>query len=245
MKITIPKPCHENWETMTPEEKGRFCSVCSKTVRDFTLASDQEIIEVLSHSSEDICGNFYESQLNRNLHYSYINSVFMKFAVGFILTAGGLVSVNAQQKKPHDTLQTEEIKDVVLYRVYGHKNEKKLLGSTTVIPGNLLVNNQQNEVQEQSIGKVAVPSIQKEIAAPPTMMRGGMSSVYRGNGEPVYVLDGKVVDHTTFVNLDQNVIKDIKVLNASQASKFFNGKAQNGIIFIKTKKKSKDSKIKR
>jgi hypothetical protein len=244
MKITIPKPCHENWETITPEEIGRFCSVCSTTVRDFTLASDQEIIEVLSHSSEDICGNFYESQLNRHLHYSYINSVFMKFAVGFILTAGGLVSVNAQQKKPHDTLQTEEIKDVVLSGVYAHKNEKKILGSTTVIPGNLLLNNQQNDVQKQLIGK-GIPSVQKETAAHRTMMRGAMSSVYRGNGEPVYVLDGKVVDHTTFVNLDQNVIKDIKVLNASQASKFFNGKAQNGIIFIKTKKKSKDSKIKR
>ncbi|MDV7699212.1 hypothetical protein N6B72_20015 [Chryseobacterium soli] len=244
MKITIPKPCHENWDMMTPEEKGRFCSVCSTTVRDFTLASDQEIIEVLSHSSKDICGNFYESQLNRHLHYSYINSVFMKFAVGFILTVGGLVSVQAQQNKPHDTLQTEEIKDIVIHRVYGHKNEKKILGSTTVIPGNLLANTPKNEVQTQLIGK-GVTSIQKENTANRTMMRGGMSSVYRSNGEPVYVLDGKVVDHTTFVNLDQNLIKDVKVLNAVQASKFFDGKAQNGIIFIKTKKKSKDRNIKR
>lgn len=96
MKITIPTPCHENWEAMTPEEKGRFCSVCSKTVRNFTVATDDEIIDVFSNSTEEICGNFYESQLNRNLQYSSINSVLLKFAAGFILTTAGLVSVQAQ-----------------------------------------------------------------------------------------------------------------------------------------------------
>lgn len=45
MKITIPKPCDEKWESMTPQEKGRFCAVCSKTVRDFTNDSDDEILD--------------------------------------------------------------------------------------------------------------------------------------------------------------------------------------------------------
>ncbi|MCW1961582.1 TonB-dependent receptor plug domain-containing protein [Chryseobacterium viscerum] len=97
MKITIPKPCHENWNAMSPDEKGRFCSVCSKTVRDFRRADDDEIIDVFSRTSEEICGNFNPSQLNRDLNYSYINSLLMKFAVGVMLTTGGIVSVNAQE----------------------------------------------------------------------------------------------------------------------------------------------------
>ncbi|WP_294302493.1 hypothetical protein [uncultured Chryseobacterium sp.] len=31
-KIKIAKPCTENWELMSPQEKGRFCSVCYKCV---------------------------------------------------------------------------------------------------------------------------------------------------------------------------------------------------------------------
>jgi len=107
MKIILPKPCHEKWESMTQQEKGRFCAVCSKTVRDFTNNSDDEILDYFSdHSSQNICGNFYESQLNRNMQYSIINSLFSKFAIGFILTAGGIVSVNAQEK---DSVKTSAL----------------------------------------------------------------------------------------------------------------------------------------
>ncbi|MBO6185826.1 MAG: TonB-dependent receptor plug domain-containing protein [Chryseobacterium sp.] len=98
MKITLPKPCQENWETMTSQKKGRFCAACSKTVRDFTKDSDDEILDFFSDSSsQNVCGNFYESQLNRNMQYSFINSLFSKFAIGFILTTSGIVSTNAQE----------------------------------------------------------------------------------------------------------------------------------------------------
>ncbi|PWN72029.1 hypothetical protein C1631_005305 [Chryseobacterium phosphatilyticum] len=109
MKITVPQPCNEKWEAMTPEEKGRFCTVCSKTVRDFREAHDDEIIDAFSNSSESICGNFRTSQLNRELHYSFINSLFVKFAVGFVLTTGGMITVDAQQCIPRNDVVKQEI----------------------------------------------------------------------------------------------------------------------------------------
>jgi hypothetical protein len=115
MKLTIPKPCHENWNEMTPDEKGRFCSVCSKTVRDFTAAADKEIAETFSGTAELVCGRFNTSQLNRDLQYSYINSLFAKFAVGFVLTAGGFVSVQAQQSEcKTDTVKNTRLKGKVV-----------------------------------------------------------------------------------------------------------------------------------
>lgn len=115
MKLTIPKPCHENWNAMTPDEKGRFCSVCSKTVRDFTVSADEEIAETFSGTAETFCGRFNSSQLNRDLQYSYINSLFAKFAVGFVLTAGGFVSVQAQQSEcKTDTVKNTQVKGKVV-----------------------------------------------------------------------------------------------------------------------------------
>lgn len=115
MKLTIPTPCHENWDAMSPNKQGRFCSVCTKTVRDFSSTSDEEIVEVFSENPENVCGHFKESQLNRDLSFSYVNSLLAKFTIGFIVTAGGFVSVQAQQcESKQDTLKKPMLKGKVV-----------------------------------------------------------------------------------------------------------------------------------
>lgn len=50
---------------MSSEEKGRFCSVCSKCVIDFTEKKPQEIQQIIEEKSdESVCGRFYSHQLN-------------------------------------------------------------------------------------------------------------------------------------------------------------------------------------
>ncbi len=54
--ILIPKPCHEDWNAMTPDEKGRFCSVCTKGVVDFTNKTNQEIQDCfIQNQGQKIC----------------------------------------------------------------------------------------------------------------------------------------------------------------------------------------------
>ena len=66
IQVNIPEPCHEDWNQMTPNEKGRHCKLCDKTVTDFTTASDEQIIKTLQ-TETSICGRFQPTQLKRDL----------------------------------------------------------------------------------------------------------------------------------------------------------------------------------
>lgn len=58
LKISIPNPCNESWDNMTPTGNGRHCESCNKTVVDFTKKSAEEISTYLSNAETKICGRF-------------------------------------------------------------------------------------------------------------------------------------------------------------------------------------------
>lgn len=79
--IQIPKPCDENWNKMSPTEKGAFCERCQKEVLDFTNKSDYQLAKLLD-SKTKLCGKFNPEQINReiasvkNTYYSKLSTLF-------------------------------------------------------------------------------------------------------------------------------------------------------------------------
>lgn len=68
--VKVPEPCHEDWNKMQPDEKGKFCESCSKPVIDFSNKTDAEIKNILLETkNKKVCGHFKSSQLNRPLNY--------------------------------------------------------------------------------------------------------------------------------------------------------------------------------
>jgi len=67
LHLSIPKPCHEDWAKMNPNEKGRHCNVCCKTVVDFTSMSDTEVkyFFINKKKEESVCCRFKNEQLHR------------------------------------------------------------------------------------------------------------------------------------------------------------------------------------
>jgi hypothetical protein len=66
LKISIPTPCHQDWVAMTPNEQGRHCNSCAKTVVDFTGMTDDEVeYFFINKKEEKVCGRFKNEQLHR------------------------------------------------------------------------------------------------------------------------------------------------------------------------------------
>lgn len=94
-RISIPEPCHEDWNKMTPTENGRFCMNCSKTVVDFTSMLPLEIQHFfVQNQKEKICGRFKKSQLDTITiqipdHVLYSQNQYYKiFLLALFITMG-------------------------------------------------------------------------------------------------------------------------------------------------------------
>ncbi len=66
LTLSITDPCRENWDDMTPVEKGVYCKSCCKNVIDFTGMKDGEIYEYFQKKKDEpVYGRFRTTQLNR------------------------------------------------------------------------------------------------------------------------------------------------------------------------------------
>lgn len=114
--LHIPEPCHQNWDEMPPETKGRFCGSCQKIVVDFTQLSDEQVKNyLLDKKNTNTCGRFKASQLGRPLEHKrlqidpiwyqklpFARQVFYAFAVFFVL---GVSSCNFNGKMMSQSTQ--------------------------------------------------------------------------------------------------------------------------------------------
>ncbi|HVI43464.1 MAG TPA: hypothetical protein VM802_01285 [Chitinophaga sp.] len=48
--LSVPTPCMENWDEMTGTAVGKHCMSCNRTIIDFSLMTDAEIVTVLKNS---------------------------------------------------------------------------------------------------------------------------------------------------------------------------------------------------
>ncbi len=112
--IRIPEPCHEDWNSMLPDAKGKFCNSCNKSVFDFSNKTDTQIRDILlDHKDQKVCGHFKKSQINRPLNIS-INvknlpkniSITRAFAIALFIVFGTfLFSCTDKHGQKVDTIE--------------------------------------------------------------------------------------------------------------------------------------------
>jgi hypothetical protein len=118
--ITVPNPCNENWNSMKPQNQGRFCSSCQLVVTDFTKMDDQEIIQYFrTHQNEKICGHFRNEQITRmkititpaqlqNPNWSIIHQIRIAIFLVFASTLFSCSSSDPNKQTPEILIQQSD-----------------------------------------------------------------------------------------------------------------------------------------
>ena len=107
---------------MQPEEQGRYCGACSKTVVDFSGMSDREIVQYLSKAGQRVCGRVAPEQLNRAIAVEPAAGKGWRGWWHWVL-AGMLISseVTAQQRVKAET------------HLAGQGTDREIMGDTIMV----------------------------------------------------------------------------------------------------------------
>ncbi|MFY7963768.1 MAG: carboxypeptidase-like regulatory domain-containing protein [Chitinophagaceae bacterium] len=128
--LHIPEPCHENWDAMTPQDKGRHCQSCNKIVVDFSVMTDRQVLDYFKNAKGNTCGRFHDDQLQRPLiepqtkpsKWNYLVASFL----GFIMS--GKIAA-----------QSNITKGEVLGKIMPQRNTAIVIGDS-VLPKAIIIN---------------------------------------------------------------------------------------------------------
>lgn len=137
-KFKVGKPCSESWSEMLPEEKGKFCEKCAKSVIDFTKSSDQEIEYYLNQNGQkEVCGRMFKPKTTRVIHKAAVGLALVSltlpnfafdwdpsqnaavFATEMVQNSFGIVQGIISDEKTGETLPFVNVSTTLNGQLYG------------------------------------------------------------------------------------------------------------------------------
>ncbi|MEO6231854.1 MAG: T9SS type A sorting domain-containing protein [Ferruginibacter sp.] len=135
--VTIAEPCHENWQNMTRNDQGRFCSSCKKDVVDFSIMSDAQLFSTLLKGDANMCGRFSNIQMEKGIKYAVAKKNYWhKYFIGFLFPAFlytkqasaqmGLIAISKDVK-----IQSKDCKKIPVLPAKGFEFSGRILDAAT------------------------------------------------------------------------------------------------------------------
>ncbi|KRB54067.1 TonB-dependent receptor [Flavobacterium sp. Root186] len=182
-------------------------------------------------AATDFDGNYkIEAKAGDVLVFTFIGFKTQKVTVG----AQKTINVTLQE-------ETAELKEIVVIG-YGTQKKKVNTAATSLVSGKDIQQVASLDVVNALQGQASGVSVTSSSGQPGANMvvniRGAGTA---GNSDPLYVVDGVVVDNGIGY-LDPSVIERVDVLKDASAASIYGARAANGVILVTTKK-GKDGKM--
>jgi hypothetical protein len=146
MKISIPKPCSEDWSQMTASEKGRFCASCQTQVVSFVGMQAKEIKDILEQETGSSCGRFSTHQLEAfNAAYQELPSpsILRNWTMAAVLAGVSVLPSFAQDNSP--SLAASLFNTNISYNYYQTETTEIIPASDTVVLAGQVIGLDNNE----------------------------------------------------------------------------------------------------
>jgi TonB-linked SusC/RagA family outer membrane protein len=177
----------------------------------------------------DGSGNFRLTVANRNstLVFSYVGMISQELTI----PESGELTVQLED-------QVKTGLDEVVVVGYGTQRKKVVTGAISTVRAKDLENVPSNRIEQALQGRVAGVTIAQNSGQPgsASTIRVRGVTTFGGGNNPLWVVDGVVVDQGGIGYLNQSDIESIDVLKDAASAAIYGTRAATGVILITTKK---------
>lgn len=238
LQLSIPEPCHENWDNMTAVQQGKFCDSCQKQVVDFSIMSDRQLAEFFKKpSTGSVCGRFMTDQLDRNIEIPKKRIPWLKYFFQFVIPAFLFSLKSSAQDRKEIIVTARDIKKIPRLKETEMSN-REIQGVAKILP--VVIGKAPAALTIDSLvfnGKKDTGTNCITTRGNVSIRLGGVISV-KTNG-PLLVVDGLQQSYSRFKEIDPKIIDSISILKAVAAMTIYGPEGVEGAILITTKKINK------
>lgn len=167
-----------------------------------------------------------------------IGNAAMKYKISKVKTAkGGAYTVSTADSDAYTISATDDSNQIVVRNVKEEKEKDQKVKIKKLVGKQKNKNTNDNDNEAETIVIVEDDAPESIVVKATDENETDRVSVETASGkEPLYVLDGKVVEKEAIRDLSPKDIEKINVLKGDSATKKYGKKAQDGVIEITTKK---------